>query len=71
MTTRGHPRPRAGQAPLSRASFRSGSTRTVVADGRGRWDLAVLLFPGENIFTFRLNGDIATDVTYTLYYEPL
>ena len=38
----------------------------VVADGRGRWDLAVLLFPGENIFTFRLNGDIATDVTYAL-----
>jgi hypothetical protein len=43
----------------------------VVADRRGRWELAVLLFPGENVFTFRLNGDVATEVTYTLYFEPL
>lgn len=43
----------------------------VVAGPRGRWELPVLLFPGENVFTFRLNGDPTTDVTYTLYYEPL
>ena len=43
----------------------------VVADENGRWEMAVLLFPGENVFTFRLDGDVATDITYTLVSEPL
>jgi hypothetical protein len=40
----------------------------VVADERGRWELRVTLFPGENVFTFRLDGDVATEVLYRLYF---
>lgn len=41
----------------------------VVADERGRWSFPVRLVPGENVFTFRADGDVATEVVHTIYFE--
>jgi hypothetical protein len=42
----------------------------VVADSRGRWSFPVVLAPGENVFTFRVDGDVATEVSLTVYFDP-
>jgi hypothetical protein len=44
--------------------------QTTLADGQGRWSMALELNPGENTFTFRVGDDAATRVTLTVYYQP-
>ncbi|CAN5170919.1 hypothetical protein BH24CHL7_BH24CHL7_07550 [soil metagenome] len=40
-----------------------------VADSAGRWSFALALHEGENSFTFRIDDDLATQRTLTVFYR--
>jgi hypothetical protein len=41
-----------------------------VADSTGHWSFLESLNSGQNMFTFRVGDDRATDVTLTVYLSP-